>query len=79
MHLLYAVCHLSVKQYKQKDFNEIQKNPTAAASVVLISVISKIDITEIEITNLSTYIILFRYKTERYYIIIYKRQSSAGK
>lgn len=29
MHLLYAVCHLSVKQYKQKDFNEIQKNPTA--------------------------------------------------
>lgn len=41
-----------------------------AASVVLISVISKMDITEIEITNLSTYIILFRYKTERYYIIL---------
>lgn len=31
MHLLYAVCHLSVKQYKQKDFNEIQKNPTAGS------------------------------------------------
>lgn len=50
-----------------------------AASVVFISVISKMDITEIEITNLSTYIILFRYKTKRYYIIIYKRQSNAGK
>lgn len=31
MHLLYAVCHLSVKQYKQKGFNEIQKNPTAGS------------------------------------------------
>ena len=31
MHLLYAVCHLSVKQYKQKDFNEIQKNPTSGS------------------------------------------------
>ena len=50
-----------------------------AASVVLIPVISKIDITEIEITDLNTYIILFRYKTKRYYIIIYKRQSNAGK
>lgn len=26
MHLLYAVCHLSVKQYMRKDFNEIQKH-----------------------------------------------------
>ena len=50
-----------------------------AASAVLIPVISKMDITEIEITNLRTYIILFRYKTKRYYIIIYKRQRSAGK